>query len=108
MTVQATVSPYIRAKEGSERSLAYGVVLNAAKIIEDCPETVKIDDILLKRQARAKLKQALQALDWAVKKPETFVFWCEIADIGPEWMSERMIKLAESKPLLMMAWEAQQ
>lgn len=88
-------------------ALARAVLKGSVKNIKLCPRTLLIPDMFTRSLARSRLMRALEALEWAWEQPEDFLFWCEVAEIGPDWLSERMKTLAQSKNLLMKAWEAQ-
>ena len=57
--------------------------------------------------ARTRLIKALEALEDAYMQPKMFVFWCEVAEIDVDWISRNIKTLAQEKPILMKAWEAQ-
>ena len=88
-------------------ALARAVLKGSVKSINNCPKTIIIADIRNVSSARTRLLRAIEALDWAHYQPDAYIFWCEVAEVGPDWLSGRMIGLAESKPLLLKAWEAQ-
>ncbi len=100
MTLQAVVSA---VESAPHRGLAFGVLHEAVKSVKTCPNHV--DPLNKKTQTR--LKRALEVLEWADQQDYTFMFWCEVADILPEWMTGQIKDLAESHPLLMRAWESQ-
>ena len=90
-----------------QRDLANSVLLEAVKIIKNCPRTVNFETWSDTYGAKTRLINALEVLEDAVDQPERFIFWCEIAEIDVHLVSDKMIALAEKKPLLMKAWEAQ-
>ncbi len=98
MTLQAVVSP---VESAPHRGLAFGVLHEAVKSVKNCPNYVNEGDV----RGKTRLKRALEVLEWADLQDYTFMFWCEVADILPEWMTGQIKDLAESHPLLMRAWE---
>ncbi len=87
--------------------LAKAVLASAVKSIRNCPRTIRISNPVNQASARTRLLRALEAFDDAVTQPPRFTFWCYIAEIGPDWLAERMKTLAQSQPLLLKAHEFQ-
>ncbi len=100
MTLQAVVSS---VESAPHRGLAFGVLHEAVKSVKTCPNHVDPHN----KKTQTRLKRALEVLEWADQQDYTFMFWCEVADILPEWMTNQIKDLAESHPLLMRAWEGQ-
>ena len=90
-----------------QKRLANSILLEAAKIIKSCPKTINFETWADTYGAKTRLIKALEVLEDATDQPERFIFWCEIAEIDVHLVSDKMIALAEQKPLLMKAWEAQ-
>lgn len=85
------------------QTLAAAVLNNAARNIVNCPKSLKKYSERTTVAARTRVKRALEALYWAENKDEMFVFWCDVADIGVDWLSERIKEMAAKNPLLMEA-----
>ncbi len=98
MTLQAVVSP---VESAPHRGLAFGVLHEAVKSVKTCPNYVGPDN----KKGETRLKRALEVLNWAHQQDYTFKFWCEVADVLPEWMTLQIKEIARGKPLLMKAWE---
>ncbi len=104
MTLQAVVSP---VESAPHRGLAFGVLHEAVKSVKNCPKTTNKDDLRQPSKTRTRFIRAFEVLEWSDSQSRSFMFWCEVADILPEWMTGQIKDLAESHPLLMRAWESQ-
>ncbi len=88
-------------------ALAQAVLKDSVKSIKNCPKTIDINVLRNESNARTRLIKALEALEDAYMKPKMFAFWCEVAEIDIDWVSKNIKTLAQEKPILMKAWEAQ-
>ena len=102
MTLQAVVSP---TESAPHRGLAFGVLHEAVKAVKTCPKTTNKDDLRYTSPTRTRFVRALEVLEWADSDNRSFTFWCEVAEILPEWMTRQIYVLAEDRPMLMKAWE---
>ena len=90
-----------------EKRLALSILLDAVKSIKACPKTLRYDAWANQYGAKARLAKALEVLEDVNAPSDRLIFWCEIAEIDVDWISDHIKILAESKPLLLKAWEAQ-
>ncbi len=100
MTLQVAASS---VESAPHRGLAFGVLHEAVKSVKTCPNHVNQGDV----RGKTRLKRALEVLEWADQQDYSFNFWCEVADILPEWMTIQIKEIAEGKPLLWRVWEGQ-
>jgi len=104
MTLPAVVSP---TESAPHRGLAFGVLHDAVKSVKRCPKTTNKEELREPSKTRTRFIRALEALEWADQQDQSFIFWCEVAEILPEWLSNQIREIAETKPLLIRAWESQ-
>lgn len=90
-----------------EKRLAISILLDAVKSIKACPKTLRFDGWANQYGAKARLLKALEVLEDVNVPSDRLVFWCEIAEIDVDWISDKIKTLAKSKPLLLKAWEVQ-